>query len=828
MRIEQTFNGAPTARGGSRQRPLRIAGAVLLVGILAASALLGGFVPAPTALLVLAGFATLGVGFLLALLFGFVRFRFDRYRDRVAKELLERPDRPVVVTDSNGDVVLANEAYVSLAPSNGLALAPIETWGADRATRTALTDLFAETRHGRSGRAVIRVDGSQPKWLDVSAYPLQGRDPNSSVAWEITDVTADRAADERAYRATREAVAFLDRAPVGFVATREDGVINHLNATVADWLDIDLTAFQRSELRLTDMLTAESVVALEEARAEEGESRTIRAEAVTSHGDRRSVLLFERTIEAPSARHLLTLVDANAAMDVPHGQSQSEASIDRFYDRMPVAFAILADDGTLERPNRAFATMFGLNPKDRPTNLQSIVPPQARDAIERAIAGQGAGEPVELVIPATDTAKDRFITLDFAAVDGVGGNEGRSLLVHAREATEQKAIEAAYIQGQKMQAVGLLAGGLAHDFNNVLSAITMSADLLLETHGVGDPSHADIRNVKTSASKAASLVRQLLAFSRKQTLRPTVLELADTLSDGRMLYQRLANPADLKLELGSDIWPVKADLGQFEQVITNLVANARDAMKDGGTIVIAARNLPEAEAATLDYRGFTPGDYVMVEVVDTGTGMPPEVQAQIFDPFYTTKEVGKGTGLGMAMVYGIVKQSGGFIYVDSEVGVGTRFRIMLPRHRVEKASTGAAPTAEAARPARDLTGSGVVLVVEDDNAVRPGAVRALTSRGYTVHEATDGEEALEIMEELNGEVDIIVSDVVMPGMDGPTFLREMRAIYGDDIPFVFASGHAEDAFAKNLPEGSVFSFLPKPCSLSEIATKVKDVLAGNG
>ncbi|MCB1453487.1 MAG: response regulator, partial [Rhizobiaceae bacterium] len=287
---------------------------------------------------------------------------------------------------------------------------------------------------------------------------------------------------------------------------------------------------------------------------------------------------------------------------------------------------------------------------------------------------------------------------------------------------------------------------------------------------------------------------------------------------------------NLNVEHGRDLWPVRADIGQFEQVIVNLAVNARDAMPEGGNLTIRTRNVEEAECEGFGHRELAAADYVLVEVEDSGTGIDPEVIRKVFEPFFTTKEVGKGTGLGLSMVYGIIKQTGGFIFCDSELGSGTVFRIFLPRHEVEATAEAAeAPASEAAekKPVsdaqKDLSGSATVLLVEDEDAVRMGNVRALASRGYTVHEASSGVEALEVFNELEGKVDIVVSDVVMPEMDGPTLLTELRKLQ-PDIRFIFVSGYAEDAFAKSLPADAKFGFLPKPFSLKQLATTVKDML----
>jgi two-component system cell cycle sensor histidine kinase/response regulator CckA len=396
-------------------------------------------------------------------------------------------------------------------------------------------------------------------------------------------------------------------------------------------------------------------------------------------------------------------------------------------------------------------------------------------------------------------------------------------VVYALETTEQRALEAQWAQGQKMQAIGQLAGGVAHDFNNVLTAIIGFSDLLLANHRPTDPSFQDIMNIKQNANRAAGLVRQLLAFSRRQTLRPTMLTLSDVLADLTILLDRLlGEKVQLSVVHGRDLWPVMADVNQLEQVVINLAVNARDAMPESGRLEISTRNVPADQVAAFAHKGMPPADYVLIEVKDTGTGMPPEVMEKIFEPFFSTKEVGKGTGLGLSTVYGIVKQTGGYIYPISEVGVGTTFQIFLPRHIPSPETVEKKKQEQTA--VTDLTGNATILLVEDEVAVRAFAARALQSRGYTVHEAGSGTEALEVMEETGGTIDLVVSDVVMPEMDGPTLLRELRKTR-PDLKIIFVSGYAEDAFKKNLPENEQFNFLPKPFSLKDLATTVKETLS---
>jgi two-component system cell cycle sensor histidine kinase/response regulator CckA len=326
-------------------------------------------------------------------------------------------------------------------------------------------------------------------------------------------------------------------------------------------------------------------------------------------------------------------------------------------------------------------------------------------------------------------------------------------------------------------------------------------------------------------------VRHLLAFSRRQTLRPQVLDLGEALSDLEMLLRRVIGE-NVKLEVvhGRELWPVKTDLSQLEHVIVNLAVNARDAMPKGGTLTVRTSNVIEAQSRQLGYKGLPAADYVLIETVDCGTGIPPEIIEQIFEPFFTTKEIGKGTGLGLSTVYGFIKQTGGYLYVDSEIGKGTTFRIYLPRHVASEAElalpkTEVAPQPQTAKSADD-TGQGTILLVEDEEGLRGLNARGLSSRGYNVLEAGNGLEAIEVLESRDGKIDLVVSDVVMPEMDGPTLFKELRQ-RNPDLKIIFVSGYAEEAFSKSLPEGGQFTFLAKPFTLKQLVATVKETIDGD-
>ena len=396
----------------------------------------------------------------------------------------------------------------------------------------------------------------------------------------------------------------------------------------------------------------------------------------------------------------------------------------------------------------------------------------------------------------------------------------------------RKMLEDQLVQSQKMQAIGQLAAGVAHDFNNLLTAIRLNTDELLQRHPVGDPSYTELQNINTTGARAASLVKKLLTFSRKATRRSERLDVTDTLSDMVVtLRQTLGERAKLKLVHARGLPAVMADKSQIDTVLMNLCVNARDAMEaqGGGTITISSDHLKlsgiEDSSLKETLTTLSDDDFVVIRVEDTGTGMSEEVKAKIFEPFFTTKEQGKGTGLGLATVYGIVQQTGGHLAVESVLGEGTSFSIYLPAAGAVLAPDGTEAPIEPAKPVvtrkpADLAGQGHILFVEDEASVRGIAAKALRKKGYTVIEAEDGEEALEILEESKMSFDLMISDVVMPGLDGPSLLRAGREMLRD-TRIVFISGYAEEEFSELLSEEPDVTFLPKPFTFAELAEKVK-------
>jgi two-component system cell cycle sensor histidine kinase/response regulator CckA len=489
-------------------------------------------------------------------------------------------------------------------------------------------------------------------------------------------------------------------------------------------------------------------------------------------------------------------------------------------DQVPVAMMCFGPDGLLRRANQAARDL--VMPGDaRPMMFHEMFEGLGRpvsDWLSDVVSGRlPSGTEV---LRARKDGEDLFLQVTLHRFLDMGRP---SVMAVLNDATRLKTLEAQFAQSQKMQAIGQLAGGIAHDFNNLLTAISGHCDLLLLRHGREDPEFADLEQIRQNANRAASLVGQLLAFSRKQTLKPERLDLTDVLSDLLHLLNRLVvERVGLSLlhlgdRSGHALGPIRADRRQLEQVIVNLVINARDAMPDGGSITIETEPLTLTETLERDRARVPAGDYSVIRVRDNGHGIAPENLKKIFEPFFTTKRVGEGTGLGLSMAYGIVKQSGGFIFVDSTPGDGTTFSLYFPVTDVQDPVEPAPP--EPKRPA-PRQGEGVVLLVEDEAPVRAFAGRALRLRGYTVLEAASAEEALKTLEDPSIKVDVFVTDVVMPGMDGPSWVR-LALQDRPQVKVIFMSGYAEDALSEDQQRVPNSVFLPKPFSLNDLTSTVQ-------
>ena len=485
-------------------------------------------------------------------------------------------------------------------------------------------------------------------------------------------------------------------------------------------------------------------------------------------------------------------------------------------EELPVPLLKVAEDGLLLAANREARGLLKLETLDAVwfNDVLDGLGRPVKDWLKQAMAGQTAH--VSEFLRGRGENQDKFVHVTLNIADGP---EGRHLIAVLNDVTELKTLEAQFVQSQKMQAIGQLAGGVAHDFNNLLTAISGHCDLLLLRHDRGDMDYGDLIQIHQNASRAASLVGQLLAFSRKQNLQPEQLDLRDTLADLTHLLNRLVGEkVRLVLEHDAELAAIRADKRQLEQVMMNLVVNARDAMPRGGEIRVVTENLTLKQDWVRDRATVPAGDYVVVKVIDEGHGIPPEKLNKIFEPFYTTKRTGEGTGLGLSTVYGIVKQTGGFVFAQSALNRGTEFQLLFPAVDMP-AAPAPAPHVEEVRQL-EPRGDGVVLLVEDEAPVRAFASRALRLRGYTVLEADCAETALELLADPELTVDIFVTDVIMPGKDGPTWVREALT-QRPDTKIVFVSGYAEDAFGDEKSQIPNSVFLPKPFSLNQLTTTVQ-------
>jgi two-component system cell cycle sensor histidine kinase/response regulator CckA len=720
-----------------------------------------------------------------------------------------------LVIDAGGQPFYVNDSFRKLF--GRAEAAPVESlFASDEGSLLVIRRLAHAVAVGASSHDRVQADlGGRRTWLDVGVSPAA----DGASVWSFTDATAAQEMAEASHEEQSRFADFIDNAPVGFYSVDSQGAFLFANSTMANWLGRSVADLTGGKVRLADVIVSTAPV---ERLLRPSESGPVDAEVKLRHADGtlRPVHIMQNvSVDAATGLHTRSVVS-----DLTHEQEWRdtfrlvEEHFHRFFDLAPIGIVTVDQEGLVQEANNAFARIVGGGEVVGRRFMDMLV---AEDGAEVRRRLDGAREGGGVLDVRFKAPSDRSGQLYYSRLEDGAAGRG-SFLLHFLDATEQKNLEVQFAQSQKMQAVGQLAGGIAHDFNNLLTAMIGFCDLLLVRHQPGEESFADIMQIKQNASRAANLVRQLLAFSRQQTLRPQVLDITDVLADLRNLLSRLiGEKIELRMLHGREIGPVKVDRGQFEQVIINLAVNARDAMEQGGSLTIRTANITAGDSMMLGHELMPPGEYVMIEVVDTGKGIPKEIMGKIFEPFFTTKEVGAGTGLGLSTVYGIVKQTGGFIFPESETGRGATFRIYLPRHKLANESE--REPEEAQRTSKDLTGKGTILLVEDEDAVRTFAARALRNKGYTVLEANSGESALALLNKQSAPIDLLISDVVMPNMDGPTLVGRIREAR-PDLKIVFISGYAEDAFRKTMAQQDDIAFLPKPFSLSQLAVKVKEVL----
>ena len=814
----------------------------------------------PLFLTALATLAMLGVFFALGMAAGHIRIGERLPEADLLKAVADDQDDAIlVVARKSAQPIYANRAmsaFIGRSESGALGMLENAFSGVPEAAE-ALFRLNRAAMAGETGSEILAAPADSThigsRFYQVTVRPFSSealhRDPGSLIIWSLTDVTEKRRAETADRAAIDAELSLYDNMPLGLMKIDTDGVITHANKTLAQWIGFAPEALDKAMLRLTDLVSADGAEVLMSAARRGNANMAIDLDIVREDGRSVPMHLVCRTAkpdlsgEAPSAVDadqaagslIIGCVNREAELVDASDDSAAELRLSRFFQSAPFGIATIASDGTITNANTAFARMIldgtsGTGEKVldalTPDRDHTATRQQVATSLEEVLAGRGNVAPVEITLGQHNEYTRRVFMSPLAGAKGAR----EAAVLYVLDATEQKRLEARFAQSNKMEAVGTLAGGIAHDFNNVLTGIIGHSDFLLESHKPGDPAHRDLLTIKSSASRAAGLVSKLLAFSRQQTLQNEVLQLGEVVSEITPLMNKtVGEKISLKVLTERELWLVKTDRSQIDRVIVNLVVNAKDAMPDGGELTIRTRNMTERECQKMDHFGLALGEYVAIEISDTGTGMSEEVLNKIFEPFFTTKGVGKGTGLGLATVYGIVKQSGGFIYPESELGKGTTFRVFLPRYvpdAEEEATLQQKQARKEARHGPDVTGSGRVLLVEDEDGVRSFAVRALRSRGFEVLEASNGAEALEMIEADEVKLDIVVSDVVMPEVDGPTLLKTLRKTH-PDLKFVFMSGYPNDAFRAGLNAEEKFGFLPKPFSLAQLVGKVKEELAND-
>ncbi|WP_336977853.1 response regulator [Altererythrobacter fulvus] len=725
---------------------------------------------------------------------------------------IEQPDVAVAITDRASRLTCANSEFVgNFGTANAPPAMPLDDGAVELLTRTARAAW-------RDGAAVLDLLEAQGKsWTVRASRAGRGDD---YLVWRFEPLLRS---DPLAEIGTRIAGPFgrvLSQAGIEAALVGPDGIVRSASegfaaraagdpaATLAGQ---DFAALLRSDER-------DRIFFAREGR--KGTPQTL-VHVPLADPDGKD----PAPDKAPS---LMLLLEAGVGIGGAWGAEAQTGTpqLQALLEQLPLGLAMTDRDGHFLFANPAFMRAAGIEGRDLVPYPSDLVVKEDKAALVDAVRryGQGSASSTDMAVRLKHNPDDP-VSLGIAGVRGLGEP---SVLLSLADTTEETRLKRQIAQATKMQAVGQLAGGVAHDFNNVLTAIIGYCDLMLLRHTPGDSDYDDIQQIKANSNRAASLTRQLLAFSRQQTLRPQVLQLPDVVAEVSQLLKRLmGEKIEFKVHHDRNLGPVRADPQQLEQVIVNLAVNARDAIHargDGtGRLTMATRRIASSDIRRMGSEILPVGDYTVLIVEDTGGGIPGEHLAKIFDPFFTTKEMGKGTGLGLSTVYGIVKQSGGFIFADNVAADngsirGARFTIYLPVHH----STEPVAVKVEKEISSNWSGGGRILLVEDEDMVRAVAERALTRQGYIVTTASDGEEGLEKVRG-GGEFDLVVSDVVMPTMDGPAMARELRRI-APHLPVLFMSGYAEEQL-RNEIDLEDMHFIPKPFSVQQIANKVAEVLS---
>ncbi|MCI4665822.1 MAG: response regulator [Neomegalonema sp.] len=768
-----------------------------------------------------------------------------------ARALIDTVEDPMAILDRFGAVLATNEAGGKIGRAGKAPSRATHLLGEARDPDQIVYRLLGAALSGRAAETIVDVRPNETR--RISVWPIGG----GLALWRQSS-----AADEERATAAPHAptAATVELGPKPFETAAEQGA-------EIGWFRIDsagrLVETDRVFSRWLGARAGRGVEApslrtvLPEARRPEGGAISARSRLIGAPGAPRevSVILAPLGVYGESVGVAAPAAQAPAApppaMTKDGAPEASEAAL---FDAAPYGLLLLNTDGRILKANlageRIFAALGGEGPVMGGNGdfLIDWVAEKDAERVRRAFeAAQRGGRGAEATLLAEWGARGA----DKGATDVAGALEpgeveisfrlhsededGLRVVAFLQDASERRGLERNVAQAQKLQAVGELAGGVAHDFNNMLTVIIGGCETLTARKTADDPDNEELTVIAQSARRAGLLVSQLLAYSRKQRLAPTVANLTEVVSDLTMMLTRMVGGRFfLQRDLAEDLWPVMVDVNQLGQAVTNLVVNARDAMPEGGRIKVRTENVVYDAPFKTPTFTIAPGQYVRLDVADEGSGVPPAIQAKIFEPFFTTKKVGQGTGLGLSMVYGIVKQSQGYLLLNSPPGEGATFSIYLPRASDEAVRAAQEAEREAAERAQAATatapGDKVILLVEDEAAVRNIASKALSSRGYEVLEAADGAEATEILEDASIHIDLMLSDVVMPDIDGPSLLKNLGS-RRPDMKTVFMTGYARDNFAETLEdsfaEQRAFGVLHKPFSLDSLRQAVAEALGAD-
>lgn len=737
--------------------------------------------------------------------------------------------RLIVATD--GSIVHANPAFHRLMPVEGLyasGVASLESLMDNVAAKDEFHRLRSNSECGVGDHCelAIRLSDGSREWRRLSVVALDK--PRGFSLWLVRDVTAEREMEEAQRREFRQLYDFVDNLPVGFFSTDQQGRFRFVNRTLGDWLGVAPEFARATGQGLVDYVleisdSATGAMTLRDADGHPFDVHVRQTELYDAQGHfvhNRCIVLRDGIEQGEIAKRRPAAVSQRASMGF-------DPRVRWLFNEAPVGIAVLDMDRNVTDCNRTFLKMLGRHQEaivGRPLfdQFKAENHEDAARQLSKVAMGTIAAVRFDVQMP---TARGRILTVSVFAghmEDETGQISG--FVLHFIDATEQRELEQQFTQAQKMQAIGQLAGGVAHDFNNVLTALTGFCEILLERHPQGDPDHQELQQIYQSGNRATDLVRQLLAFSRKQTLRPKIVDISEVISDlSAMLNRSLGETVQLRIEHGRGLHRMRVDIGQLEQVIVNLAVNAGHAMDGEGEVIIRSANARVEEPVEQAHDVMPPGQYVLIEVSDTGCGIPPENLTKIFEPFFTTKDVDKGTGLGLSTVYGIVRQTDGYIFVDSVVNKGTTFSLYFPAITDDPVVVKEDKLQPDLFDHADLTGTATILLVEDEDPVRLFGARALSDKGYNVLEASSGDMAWEMVLTQGNHIDLIVTDVVMPGMKGPDMVDLVRTRM-PDIKVIFMSGYAEDVIPEGIENDPTIHFLPKPFKLKDLAFKVKEVL----